>query len=126
MPGTARDELDIQFTTTNDVLQEDMERTREIVAGVLARAPRPVLHARATLSVLHDPAVPRPNLISVQVDLNGLPVEAHAAAPSMPEAISLAGTRLRARVENTIQCTEPGRRAPQHTTTTGHGIGRGR
>jgi hypothetical protein len=37
------------------------------------------------------------------VDLNGLPLKAHAAAASMPEAISLAGTRLRARVESTAR-----------------------
>ncbi|MGC4955911.1 hypothetical protein ACLQ2P_22035 [Actinomadura citrea] len=47
--------------------------------------------------------MPRPNLVSFRVDLNGLPLHAHAAAASMPEAISVAGTRLRARVASTEQ-----------------------
>ncbi|MEV0665823.1 hypothetical protein ACIBI3_29120 [Actinomadura luteofluorescens] len=103
MPAIAPDELDIQFTTTKDVSREDVRRARESVARALAHAPRPVLFAKAALSVMHDPAVPRPCLVSFRVDLNGLPLNAHAAAASMQEAISLAGTRLRARVESTAQ-----------------------
>ncbi|WP_021592365.1 hypothetical protein [Actinomadura welshii] len=103
MSGATPNELDIQVTTTKDVPQEDVRRARESVIRALAHAPRPVLYAKVTLSVLYDPAVPRPNLAFVRVDLNGRPVNAHAAAASMPEAISLAGTRLRARVENTTR-----------------------
>ncbi|MES9538559.1 hypothetical protein [Actinomadura sp. NPDC000600] len=121
MPATAPNELDIQFATSKDVSQEDLRRARETVARALAHAPRPVLYAKAMLSVLHDPAVPRPCLASFRVDLNGLPVNAHAAAASMPEAISLAGTRLRARVESTAQYRETRRRARGHTSATGEG-----
>ncbi|WP_141576783.1 hypothetical protein [Actinomadura sp. WMMA1423] len=110
MPAIAPDELHIQFATTKDVSQDDLRRAREVVARALAHAPRPVLYAKATLSVLHDPAVPRPHLVSFRVDLNGQPVNAHAAAATMPEAISLAGTRLRARVESTAQYGDTRRR----------------
>jgi hypothetical protein len=100
---TTPNELDIQFMTAKDVRPEDVQRARESITRALAHAPRPVLYAKVTLSVLHDPAVPRPNLASVRIDLNGAPVNAHAAAASMPEAISLAANRLRMRVENTSQ-----------------------
>jgi hypothetical protein len=121
LPGTTPNELDIQVTTTKDVPQEDVQRARESIARALAHAPSPALHAKAMLSVLHDPAVARPNLASFRIDLNGLPVNAHAAAASMPEAISLAGTRLRARVENTTQYHETHHKAHRHTTTRGKG-----
>lgn len=42
----APDELDIQFTTAKDVLQEDVLRARESVARALAHTPRPVLYTR--------------------------------------------------------------------------------
>lgn len=126
MPAIAPDELNIQFTTAKDVSQEDVRRARESVARALAHAPRPVLYAKVTLSILHDPAVPRPNLVSFRADLNGLPVNAHAAAASMPEAISLAGTRLRTRVENFTQCWGTRGNAPGRTATAakGHKTGR--
>ncbi|MBT2212659.1 hypothetical protein [Actinomadura sp. NEAU-AAG7] len=100
MPGTDSYELDIHLTTTRDVPQEDMRHAREVVVRALAYVPRPILFAKATLSVLPDPAVPRPHLVHFQADLNGMPVNAHAAAATMPEAIALAGVRLRTRAEN--------------------------
>lgn len=90
-------EFDIKVITVKDVPRGDVRRAHDVVARVLAHAPRPVLHAKITLNVVPDPAVPRPNLVSFQVDLNGLPVNAHASAASMPEAICLAAARLRTR-----------------------------
>ncbi|MFC4049314.1 hypothetical protein ACFOY4_06435 [Actinomadura syzygii] len=121
MPGTVPEQFDIQVTTTTDVAEDDVRRAHEIVTRVLAHAPRPVLHVSVTLSVHHDPAVPRPNLVSLRVDLNGLPVNAHAAAASMQEAIGLAGTRLRARVESSVQRRDAFRRTPRHTRASGKG-----
>ncbi|TMQ86645.1 hypothetical protein ETD83_40160 [Actinomadura soli] len=77
------------------------------------------MNARSTLNVLPDPAVPRPNLVSLRVDLNGVPVNAYASAASMPEAISLAGTRLRARVEHMARLRHTHRRSHHGTTATG-------
>jgi hypothetical protein len=110
MPGIAPDELDIRFSTGTGVTEEDVARAREAVAWALAHVARPVLYSKATLSVLNDPAVPRPNLVSLRVDLNGVPVNAYAAGATMPEAISLAGRRLRARVDHMAQYWEAQRK----------------
>ncbi|MFE9104361.1 hypothetical protein [Actinomadura geliboluensis] len=100
MSNTVADQFDIEITTLRDVPQSDVQHIREVVARVLAHAPRPVLYAKATLNVLPDPAVPRPYLVSLRVDLNGLPVNAYASATSMSEAGSLAAARLRARMQH--------------------------
>jgi hypothetical protein len=110
MPGIVPDELNIRFSTGAGVTEEDVTRAREAVAWALAHVARPVLDAKATLSVMNDPAVPRPNLVSLRVDLNGVPINAYAAGTSMPEAISLAGRRLRARVDHMAQYWETQRK----------------
>lgn len=115
MAHTGQKPLDIQFTTVNDVPQGDVERAREVVARALAHAPRPILYAKVTLNVLRDPAVPRPNLVSVRVDLNGRPVNAYASGTTMPEAIGLAGARLRARVHHIAGHWEALRRSQRRT-----------
>ncbi|GLZ06192.1 hypothetical protein Acsp03_36580 [Actinomadura sp. NBRC 104412] len=115
MPGIAPDELDIHFTTTKDVGEEDVRLAREAVAWALAHVARPVLYAKATLSVLKDPAVPYPNLVSLRVDLNGVPINAHAAAASMPQAIAQSGRRLRARVEHMATYWEAQRKKARTT-----------
>lgn len=111
MPGTLSNELPVRVTTIRKVPQEDVERAREIIVRVLAHAPRPILDAKVTLNVLPDPAIPRPNLVSFRIDLNGLAVTAYAAAASMPEAINLAGARLRARIAHLIRYREAHRKA---------------
>ncbi|MFD0899199.1 hypothetical protein [Actinomadura sediminis] len=107
--------------TTNDVPQEDVERARDVVARVLARVPRPVLFAKVTLSVLSDPAVPRPCLVTVRVDLNGRPVNAYAAGLTMADAIGLAGSRLRARVEHMDRYWGTHDKGRRRTVTGGEG-----
>ncbi|RKS78804.1 hypothetical protein BZB76_0237 [Actinomadura pelletieri DSM 43383] len=119
MSATAPNEVEIQVTAIKAVPREDVERARDVVARVLAHAPRPVLHARVTLNVLPDPAVPRPNLVSLRVDLNGTPINAYASAPTMAEAIGLAGARLRARVEHAARYREARRRARRDTAAAG-------
>ena len=72
---------------------------REGLEGALARlarlAPRPLLHARATLERLRDPALERPFVAKARLELAGRAVRAHTAAPSATEAISQLETRLR-------------------------------
>ncbi|MFA1542689.1 hypothetical protein [Actinomadura monticuli] len=103
MSHTVANQIDVKVTTIQDVPQADVKRAREVIARVLAHAPRPVLYAKATLNVLPDPAVARPNLVSLRIDLNGVPVSAHASATTMPEAVTLAAARLRARMEHTTR-----------------------
>jgi hypothetical protein len=110
LPGTGQEELDIQFTTVNDVSPADIERAREAIGRALVHPPRPILYAKVTLNRLRDPAVPNPNLVSVRVDLNGRPVNAYAAGATMPEAIGLATARLRARVNHLAGYWEARRR----------------
>ena len=111
MPGTGQEQLDIHFTTVNDVSQDDVERAREVVARALAHTPRPILYTKITLNVLQDPAVASPNLVAVRVDLNGRPVNAYASGATMPEAIGLAAARLRARVDHIAGYWEARRRS---------------
>lgn len=119
LPGTGREQPDIQFTTVNDVSRAEVDRARETVARALAHAPRPVLYAKVTLNKLRDPAVPRPNLVSVRVDLNGRPVNAYASGITMDEAIGLASVRLRARVGHLAGYGEARRRPARGAATTG-------
>jgi len=90
---------EIRFSTSKHVSRHDVERAREVFTRVLAHAPEPVLAVQVTLSVLTDPAAKNPSMASIRVDLNGRPVNAHAAAPAMGQAIAMTGDRLRIRLE---------------------------
>lgn len=75
----------------------DLARSR--MSAVILRAPEPVLFARVKLSMAADPAVARPAIAQANLDVNGRPVRAHVAAPSMSEAIDLLHDRLLDRME---------------------------
>lgn len=120
MRDQAQQSLDIRFTTSGTVTQQHVQRARTVVERVLAHASEPVLHSRVTLATLADPALPRPALASIRVDLNGRPINAHAAAPTVPEAISLAGDRLRIRLDRASRDWEA-RRGSVHTARADHG-----
>lgn len=113
MRGTGGEDLDIRFTTVNDVSREDVRHARETIARALTHPPRPVLYVRARLNRLPDPAVSRPNLVSIRVDLNGRPVNAFASGTTMREAVGVAAARLRARVGHLAGYREARRRAPR-------------
>lgn len=99
MRDHAQQRLDIRFTTSGDVTQQHVHRAQEVIERVLSHASEPVLYSRVTLATLADPALPRPALASIRVDFNGRPINAHAAAPTVPEAVALAGDRLRIRLD---------------------------
>ena len=67
----------------------------ETVTRALEHAPGPVLKAHLVLDWLPDPAVERPALAEVNVDVNGRLVRAKAAAPTMSEAVDELDQRLR-------------------------------
>jgi ribosome-associated translation inhibitor RaiA len=104
----------IRFSTSKHIPQEDVDRANEVFTRVLVHAPEPVLSAHVTLSLLPDPAAQSPAMASIRVDLNGRPVNAHAAAPVMGHAIALAGDRLRIRLERMSRNWEA-RRGRQRT-----------
>lgn len=72
--------------------RDDLERT---LARVVDLSPRPVLHARASLERLPDPALERPVLAKAQLDLGVRRVRAHTAATGPVEAIDQLEARLR-------------------------------
>jgi ribosome-associated translation inhibitor RaiA len=68
------------------------------VGGVVAQVAEPVLHVTVKLSVAHDRAVERSASADAIVDVNGDPVRAHAAAPTVGEAVDLLVDRLSAQL----------------------------
>jgi ribosome-associated translation inhibitor RaiA len=79
------------------------ETAAEYASGKVRRAarlaPAPVLHARVELHQHLNPSIEQPSVATVNLDVNGRPVRAQAAASSMTEAIDLLEARLRQRLE---------------------------
>jgi len=69
------------------------------VGSLVRVASEPVLFARVKLIMAADPAVERPAIAQVSVDLNGRLVRAQAAGGTMREAVEHACDRLRIRLE---------------------------
>jgi Sigma 54 modulation/S30EA ribosomal protein C terminus len=86
------------------------DRARTDLAGMLValagRTARPVLHARASLEQLPDPALERPVVAKAQLDLGGRIVRAGIAATTWAEAIDLLEARLRKTVLEIAQRDE--------------------
>ncbi len=76
----------------------DIAYARHKVEAALHHAHEPVLFARARLTRLPDPALARPSVVEVNVDLRGRPVRVQVARPSMREAIDAVHDRLRERL----------------------------
>jgi Sigma 54 modulation/S30EA ribosomal protein C terminus len=70
------------------------------VSSLLRVASEPVLFARVKLTMAADPAVERPAVAQVSVDLNGRLIRAQAAGATMREAVEHACDRLRIRLEH--------------------------
>ena len=68
------------------------------VSSLLKMAPEPVLFARVKLTMAADPAVERPAIAQVNVDLNGRLIRAQAAGETMRAATGHACDRLRIRI----------------------------
>jgi hypothetical protein len=68
------------------------------VSSLLRMAPEPVLFARARLIMAADPAVERPAIVQLNIDLNGRLIRAQAAGETMREATHHACDRLRIRI----------------------------
>ena len=90
--------LDIEVQQNGRVPDGEPAHARTLVGKLLDHTTEPVLYARVRLTVINDPARPRPALAQANIDLNGRLVRAHAAAASMHEAIELMGARLMIRL----------------------------
>jgi ribosome-associated translation inhibitor RaiA len=87
-----------QLQTRGSVTPQEADYARAKVAAAVQVARDPVLHVRVRLTVLADPALERPALAQVNVDLNGRPVRAQAARPTLTEAVDEVQQRLRDRL----------------------------
>lgn len=71
---------------------------REHVAKALARSAEPILSARVRITRHRDPAVARPVVVQITVDVNGRPLSVESTGSTSHEAIDLAEERLSRRL----------------------------
>lgn len=90
----------IQVETAGAVAPRETAYARERIAASLADLSQPVLYSRVRLTQLRDPALARPALAQVNVDLNGRLIRAQAARETMAEAIDEVRDRLRDRARH--------------------------
>ena len=115
--------VQVQIETQGAVPEGMPELAIAKVDSVLRLATEPVLHARVTLTMAADPAVSRPAVARVNVDLDGRLVRAQAAGQTMREAVEHMASRLRTRLQRSARNWEAMRgRRP----TDSHARGRGR
>ncbi|HET7691131.1 MAG TPA: HPF/RaiA family ribosome-associated protein [Nocardioidaceae bacterium] len=85
----------VEVTLRDDVGTFAGDYARAKIGGALKVADGRIRRAHVVLDWGHDPAVERPALAEVSVDVDGLLVRAKTAAPTMPEAIDALEDRLR-------------------------------
>jgi predicted nucleic acid-binding Zn ribbon protein len=95
--------VQIQIETQGAVPEGMPELAIAKVHSVLRLAAEPVLFARVTLMMAADPAVARPAVARVNVDLDGRLVRAQAAGQTMRESVQHMASRLRARLERSTR-----------------------
>ncbi len=110
--------LQVQTHAQGAVPEDAIDLAVMRVRAVLRLAAEPVLFARVKLTMAADPAVERPAIAQANIDLNGRPVRAQAAAATMRDAIEMLSDKLRiqleraarnwARLRGSQPATEPG------------------
>jgi ribosome-associated translation inhibitor RaiA len=95
-----------------DVPDGTRRYARKRLGPVIERIPEPVLFARVKLTQAPDPAVERPAIAQVTVDVNGEIVRAQRCAHDMREAIDLLQARLRDKLDHRAQHRHALRRRP--------------
>jgi hypothetical protein len=91
--------LQVQTHAQGAVPEDAMDLAVLRVRAVLRLAAEPVLFARVKLTMAADPAVDRPAVAQANIDLNGRPVRAQAAAATMRDAIEMLSDKLRVQLE---------------------------
>jgi ribosome-associated translation inhibitor RaiA len=89
----------VQTETRGAVPEGAVHLAEHRVSSLLRAAPEPVLFARVKLIMSADPAMERPAIVQVNVDLNGRLMRAQAAGETMRAAVEHACDRLRIRLE---------------------------
>jgi ribosome-associated translation inhibitor RaiA len=100
------------FVSRGNVPREAATYARQRIGTVLARIAEPVLSARVKLTKALDPALERPAIAQVTVDIDGDIVRAHIGAHEMYEAIDLLRARLRDKLEHRAQHRQALRHRP--------------
>ena len=89
----------VEVRTQGSVPPGATDSARGRVTSVLRFATEEVLSVRVKLIMSGDPAVERPAITQINVDLNGRLIRSHADGQDMREAIERACDRLRIRLE---------------------------
>ena len=91
--------LEVQTQTHGRVPDSEVSLAVRRVSSLLRMASEPVLFARVKLTMHADPAVQRPAIAQINVDLNGRLVRVQSADETMRAGIEHACDRLRIRLE---------------------------
>jgi hypothetical protein len=91
--------LQVETETRGAVPQGAVKFAVDRVSSLLRMASEPVLFTRVKLTMAADPAVQRPAVAQVNIDLNGRLIRAQAAGVTVREAVEHACGRLRIRLE---------------------------
>lgn len=97
MPVTNQTTIDTSHKGAVD--HDDLERAVDKVRSVAERAREPVPHIEVRLTLGTNPAHERPAKAESTIDINGRHVRAHAASPTMAEAVDALVDRLRYRLD---------------------------
>jgi ribosome-associated translation inhibitor RaiA len=95
-----------------DVSDATRRYARKRLGAEIERIPEPVLFARVKLTQAPDPAVERPAMAQITVDVNGEIVRAQLCAHDMHAAIDLLQARLRNKLGHRAQHRHASRRRP--------------
>ena len=91
--------LEVQAETRGSVPASAVSLAVGRVSSLLRIASEPVLFARVKLTMHADPAVERPAIVQINIDLNGRLVRVQSADETMTAAIEHACDRLRIRLK---------------------------
>lgn len=91
--------VQVQAETRGDVPEDGVSFAVRRVTSLLRLASEPVLFARVKLIMAADPAVRRPAVAQINIDLNGRLLRAQAAGETVREAVEHACDRMRIRLE---------------------------
>ncbi len=106
----------VQTEARGAVPPSSMDLAVDKIRAALRHASEPVLFARVKLTMSADPAVERPAVAQVNLDLNGRLIRAQANAESMREAIDRMSGQLKIRLDRAARnwgAVGGGKPAPQ-------------
>jgi hypothetical protein len=89
---------DLDVTLRGELPPDTRDNAVFRLGSVLRQSPEPVLYARVKITRHADPALARPVLVQINLDLNGRPVRVSADGATAGEAIGEAQAKLRRRL----------------------------